>query len=198
MSTTASEPQTRTAAEVAGQFDLSDDARKLLGPHPTSDAFLAALIQNKLYPDGLRFVAYMLPRREAIWWACLCLWQLYRTEPGRKTSEVFQRVVRWVQEPDEENRRGAYAAGRAAGVTTPEGGLAAAVFFSGGSISLPDCPEVEPGPLATAQNVASAVVLASLKVKAPKISEYQRRFLALATDVARGRVPWIPDPPQAA
>ena len=191
---TASTSVAKTAAEIAGQFNLSEDARNLIQPRQASDAFLAVLIEGQFYLDALRFVAYKLPKREAVWWACLCLWQTYRTEPEKKTSDALEALVRWVQEPNEENRRAADAAGKVAGVATPEGSLAAAVFFSGGSISLPDCPEVEPAPLATAQNVASAVVVASKKTKPDRIAEHQRRFLVLAADVASGRVPWESTP----
>ena len=194
MSTCEPATKPQTAAELCRHFKLSDDAQQLLGSAATPAEFFTPLVRKELYLDALRLAAYDLPKREAIWWGSLCLWRVHRSKPPQKLAGVLQAVLDWLRDPNEENRRAADRAGKEAGIDSPAGSLATAVFFSGGSISLPGLPEVESDPFATAQNVASAVVLASKKVKPERISQCQREFLVLAADVASGCLPWETTP----
>jgi uncharacterized protein DUF6931 len=62
------------------------------------------------------------------------------------------------------------------------------VFMSGGSITPPGLPGVEPRPKMLPTLVASAVLMASRTVQ-PE-TNLQRQFLALARDVLEGRSHW--------
>jgi hypothetical protein len=190
MSNQSAQGQPKRAVDVCRHVQLSDEARKYLFEEQTAPQFLSLLIKNGLYEDALRFVAYDLGKREAVWWGCLCLWEAYRPSPPPTIDAALQAVVAWVQQPEEPQRREADAAGKAAGVNTPAGMLAEAVYCSGGSISLPDLPEVEPDEWLTAQMVAAAVVLAS-KSKGPEQKvALQRRFLVVAGEVTGVRLRW--------
>lgn len=191
----------RTAGEVAEHCPLSDAAQALLDPQMASDKYLALLISKELYADATRFTAFHLPKRDAVWWGALCLWNVYRPSTNeaacRSVEAVFQALTRWVQEPNETNRRAAEAVGREAGITTPHGQLALAVFFSEGSVSLPGLPEVLPKPWQTAKNVAGAVVAASKKGKPSEALGNQRLFLVLAAELSKGQLPWVPSEEEA-
>lgn len=192
----AQQSEVKLAAEVCQHLDLSEDARKLLFDEQTAPQFLALLIKNGLHQDALRFVAYDLPKRKAIWWGCLCLWETYRPSPPKDVDAALDAVVQWVQNPEEAQRREADAAGKVVGGNTPIGMLAQAAFCSGGSISLPDCPEVLPDEWLTAQLVAAAVVLASKSAPPAKRDALQRKFLVLAGEVTACRLAWHPDDAQ--
>lgn len=180
----------RPASDVARNVPLGQEAAGLLKPDQTSGEFLAVLINCGLRLDAIRFAAHALRKHEAVWWGALCLWEFYRPDPAAGVSQVLQATVRWLQEPDDQNRRAVDAAGKNAGGNTPAGSLATAVFFSGGSVSLPELPEVQPKPHMTAQNVANAVVLACKQTGVARQAEFQSHCLLLALDVARGELPW--------
>lgn len=182
------------AAEIAREIKLGGEARQLLNDRQTAAEYLALLDRERLYPDALRFAAYSLSKREAVWWGCLCLWQVYRPRPTVRQEEALKAALAWVQEPSEENRRSADAASQVTGQDTPAGGLALAAFYSGGSISLPGLPSVAPKPFLTAKTVAGVVLLASCQISPDQIAQCQRQFLALAADVAEGRSRWQPAP----
>jgi hypothetical protein len=184
--------QVATATEVAAECPLSDEAQKLLTHGQSPNTYLGALIQRGFYNDALRFSAYKLARREAVWWGALCLWERMRPRPNSAQEAALQAIVGWVQNPGDESRRAAEAAGRKAGINSPIGILALAVYFSEGSISLPGCPDVQPDPHATAQQVAAAVVLAARMPAGDATSpeDAQRRFLVLAANVDEGKLPW--------
>src|SRR5207253_4538771 len=67
----------KTAAEVCKHFPLGDDAKKLLRDTLTPKQFLDLLLEKQQFPDAARFLAHALPKREAVWWACLGARQAY-------------------------------------------------------------------------------------------------------------------------
>ena len=61
------------AATLAARVKLGDEARALLRPEWSAQQYLGALIATGHLPDAIRFLAWALPRREAVWWACRCI-----------------------------------------------------------------------------------------------------------------------------
>jgi hypothetical protein len=183
---------TGTTAEICQRFEPGDAARQLLRPGLSPKDFVKLLDAHQLFVDGIRFVAYALPSREAIWWGCLCAWSVHRPKPAEKIATAFSAVVAWIQEPNEENRRAAEAASEVAGADTPAGGLASAIFLSGANIAPPKQPEVKPKPFLWSKALAGAVGLATNLVPPDKKKPCERQFLTLATDVADGRIHWEP------
>ncbi|OAI41313.1 hypothetical protein AYO40_03395 [Planctomycetaceae bacterium SCGC AG-212-D15] len=181
----------RKAREVCAPIDLGEEASSLLTDSLGVDDFFLLLRERRLYADALRVAAYALPLREAIWWGCLCAWQFYRPQLPAAADHALKVVVAWVQEPAEETRREAPTAADRAGLATPAGALARAVFLSGGSISLPGLPEVSPEPFLANKFVAVAVLAASWEAHPKPIAERQQQYLKLATDVGDGRFPWL-------
>lgn len=184
----------RMAIDVAEHCPLTDEAQTLLTPQMASDKYLALLISKELYSDAIRFTAFHLPKRDAVWWGALCLWNAYRPSQDNPLPDsvdaVFRALTNWVQEPNEKNRRAAEAAGREAGIASTHGQLAMAAFFSEGSISRPGLPEVLAKPWHTAKNVAGAVVAASKKGEPSEVVANQRLFLVLASELSQGQLPW--------
>ncbi|MGE3804452.1 MAG: hypothetical protein AB7K24_07250 [Gemmataceae bacterium] len=176
------------AADVAVHFKLSEEAQPLLSEGMQAHDFFRALLDNQQYRDALNFMAYLLPKREAIWWGCLCLWEVMRPEPASESAEVIDAVVRWLATPEEELRREIQSSARAAGgAGTSAGSLGLAAFWSEGSMSRPNLPEVKPDPLLTHRMIASAVT-AGARLKKPR-EEQELRFLGLAADVFNGANP---------
>lgn len=182
-------PGERLAHEACQNIQLSDAARQVLDGRLTLDQFHAELCQQRLYADAIHLTAHHLLKPESIWWGCLCLWQAYRPQPPAPEEAALQAVVRWLQEPTEAHRRAADTASQSAGLDTPAGTLAMAVFCSGGSLTPAGLPPVHPKPDQTARLVALAVLLAGNRAADP--AGYQRQCLALAPAVAQGRSRWF-------
>lgn len=183
-----------TAAEAARDCELGDEARRLLHGALTPAAYVAALQERACYDDALRFLAYALPKRAAVWWACLCLWHGGRPEPGNEAAEVLQAAYHWVRDPSEEHRRAAGRVAEAAVVGTPHSALAYAVFWSGGSMIGPGLPVVPPPPYLTARAVAVALAGEVLRHPADQLEATNLLFLRLASEVADGTLPWELEP----
>jgi hypothetical protein len=120
-----------TAEEV---FETFPAARKLIAAAPTREhplAFLTKLAAGSSR-DALGFCAFMLPRREAVWWALQALRMMQSA--GAPPDAAMQAAEAWVRDPDDSRRRAALAVGEAGDPEAPTTWLAFAAGYSGGSM----------------------------------------------------------------
>ncbi|AMJ62810.1 DUF6931 family protein [Bosea sp. PAMC 26642] len=145
-----------TALEV---FETFPAARKLIKAAPTTEhpiLFLRRLVQMGPARDALGFCAFLLPRRETVWWAIQAL-KLMQT-PGVAGDPCVAAAETWVRNPDDSRRRAALDAAEAADNEAPGTWLAWAAGYSGGSMvatHFVPCP-----PDLTAKSARIAVMLA--------------------------------------
>jgi hypothetical protein len=178
--------QSTLASDVAARFELSDDARALLVPDAKPAEFFALLSRHELYRDAFNFAAHYLPKRQSIWWGCLCAWELFRDEVPPSEERPIRAVVDWIREPSEQHRRAALAEARAPKTGPIGGALAMAVFAAEGSLSPPEAPEVKPSDDQSANFVAAAVIIAGQMAPRKHRRDYQHHFLELAVDLSQG------------
>jgi hypothetical protein len=156
----------------------------------TPRQYFARLLVHNEPGDAVRFQTYSLPKREAVWWACLCLRSVSDPMRKPKQAEALKAVLRWVLEPSEEHRQAAGKAGKAATFGTPIGAIAMSVFFSGGSIMPPDEPVVPPDPWLTANILTGTIVGLVAEVPPDKAKPTLMSFIALGIGVATGKYLW--------
>ena len=117
---------------------------------------------------AVRYLAHALPRFEAAAWAASLLDERSRsTSLDANERQALDRAVRWVEEPTDEFRRATFEAGALAPPDSPERLLASAIFMSGGSISEPDLPAVQPPQQVCGQLAGAAVLVAAYRSKDP-------------------------------
>jgi hypothetical protein len=178
----------RLAADVAKAVKLSDAALKLLAPALTPRQFFDALaVVPALADDAIRFLAMALPKREAVWWGALCVKDSLPKPIDPVAAKAVASAEAWAKDPSEANRRNAEAAANAADYGTAAGSLAAAAFWSGGSITPPSLAPVAPKEELTGVAVAGAVLLAS-SVAAGGPAPAKAKYVALGGEVASGKV----------
>jgi len=174
------EPATKsgtTIRDLCERAKLGEDAKALLKKEHTPRQFLELLIGKELFLDAIRFLAFTLPKREAVGWGCLCVRQILGTEDASKISEAHVAVERWVSNPDDANRRAAKDAADKEGLESLSAPLALAVFFSGGSIAPANLAPVAPAEHLTPQFVAGAIIVSAVKNQPEKAPEKYRAFL---------------------
>jgi hypothetical protein len=180
----------RPATEVCKHFPLGEGAKGLLRDGLTVQQLLDQLLAKAEYQDAVRLLAHALPKREAVWWACLCGRAAAGAKPPPKVATAFQAAEKWAADPSEDNRRAAQQAAEAAEMSTPAGCAAMAAFWSGGSLGPPNVPAVPPAEYLTAHGVTGAILLAAVLAEPEKAPEKYRKFLAQGLDVARGTNRW--------
>lgn len=170
---------------VLERAELTPDAAKVVEGRADVPAALAALLDAGLLNDAARLVAHALPKREAVWWACMCA-RATETEPPPADAESLAAAEAWVRKPEEPHRRQAMAKAEAAGFRSPEAWAAIGAFWSGGSMAPEGQPVVPPGDHLTGLAVAGAVALAAVRKHPEKADATLRAFLAGAVDIAGG------------
>jgi hypothetical protein len=124
-------------ATAQALFDAFPEVVGKVGAAPTTDQspidFLKALIASNRLPDAVTFCAYLLPRREAVWWACkstkILSDEILAEAPTLRAAEA------WVYQPDEERRQAAVDLGTKGDTNDPTTWLALAVGWSSGLLA---------------------------------------------------------------
>lgn len=182
--------EAKSAAEVCARFELGEKAALLPRDGFAPAAFLERLMTERQFLDAIRFLAYALPKREAIWWAARCARLVAGTALPPEQQSALEIMERWCAQPSEELRRAAMAASEKAQLKTPAGCAALAVFFSGGSLAPPNAPVVPPADDLTARTVAGAVLMAAVVSEPDKAEQKYQRFLEQGIAVAGGKDVW--------
>ena len=80
-----------------------------------------ALLTSPRPSDAIVFMAYLLPRREAVWWALQCVRAMLGVSAE---DEALRAAENWVRTPDENNRSAALVAANAGDPSVPTTWLA--------------------------------------------------------------------------
>ncbi len=177
---------TRPLEEVATRLDLPAEAAALLAGRTDVPGALAALAGGGFLVEASRMVAHALPRREAVWWACMCAAHTAPpdlAEPDRRARELAEE---WVRKQADEVRRAAMAEAERAGFGSPECWAAVGAFWSGDSMSPLGQPLVPPAPHLAGTAVAGSVALAAVRSDPSRQKLRLQRFLESARDIAAG------------
>lgn len=177
----------RTAREVLLRFELDDEVRARVRPDWSPSEYLNRLLEKQNYTAAVQFLAHALPKREAVWWACLCAKSSSGTAPS---AGALAAAEKWVANPTEESRRQTVSAALAAGLVSPAGCAALAAFVAEGSLGAPEAPPIPPAETMTSQTVAGGVLLAAAQGGEGRMAQQLRACLALGLDVARGKSSW--------
>lgn len=133
---------------------VAEDIERPGSDEPPLD-FVRKLLAPERRFESIVFMAYLLPRREAVWWGCQCVRTI-----GLPADEALLAAEAWVRDPGEETQRAALALGWSLDARRATTWLALAAGQSGGSIAAEGAPRVPPPPQATAIFVKAAVILA--------------------------------------
>lgn len=180
----------RMVAEICGDFDLQEEAKPHLSGEPMPHEFLDRLVRAKLYADATRFLAYGLPKREAVWWACLCVRSVPVCYGDEVADEALQAAEAWVKDPAEANREAALAAGNKHKFEmpgAPAAWAAMAAGWSGGTAKTDKKNAPEPPEHLTAHAASGAILLAAT-VEPDQAKEMYRKFLETGVQIAQGKM----------
>lgn len=174
------------ARDAVGDLELSEEAMPLLKDNPTTPDFLETCVEQGLLIDAIRVMAIALPRREAVWWACLNARDARQEEDPADRLKALEAAEKWVFKPTEPHRVKTFEVAEIAGFDSPESYAALAAFWSGGSMAPAEAAVVvPPGDGLTGTSAAAAVLLAA--AREPKTTEkWYSRALLQAIDIAKG------------
>jgi hypothetical protein len=169
-----------TAAQV---FDAFPAIRRELTAKPSDEPpldYLAKLVASGSPEDAVTFCAYVLDRRQTVWWASQCLRRL--GAPRNREEEVPLKLAEaWVRDPEEHRRVAALDHGLNGDHNLPAVWAALAAGTAGGSMRIGDVVG-PPVPLHAAAQSARIAVLGGL---AEVPTRERRDFLTQCVDIGR-------------
>ena len=148
-------------ASARNVFEAFPDLGRILAPPADDPApldYTQTALSSPRPTDAIIFLAYLLPRREAVWWAIQCVRAMLGSDAD---DEALRAADAWVRAPEDDNRRAALAAWNAGGQRAATTWLAFAARWSGGSVTPPNQDPMPAPPAACAQGVHTAVILAA-------------------------------------
>jgi hypothetical protein len=152
----------------------------------STEAALEALEAADMLVEATRLIAHALPRREAVWWACMCARHNTPDTLSPDDLAAIEAAELWVRSQTDESRRAGFDHAGRAGFNSPEAWAAVGAFWSGESLAPLGQAAVAPPPQVAAAAIAGSVALASVRDRPERRPERLRHFLASARDIAAG------------
>ena len=136
--------------------------------------------------EAVRVLAHALPKREGVWWACMCATNTAPPDLSEADQLAREGAELWVRQQKDDVRRAAMGHAEAAGFMSAEAWTAIAAFWSGDSIAPQGQPPTPPLPEQTGTAVAAAVTLASVRGDGKLFAARLKRFLDSGRDIGSG------------
>jgi hypothetical protein len=165
---------------------LTEPAAALVGGCADTVAALQALEAANLLTEAARLTSHALPKREAVWWACMCARHTGAVPMPPADQRALEDAEAWVFKGDDALRRRAFEHAQEANFATPEAWAGVAAFWSGDSMSPAGQAPVPPAPHLAGTAVAGSVLLAAVRDPPDRREARLGRFLASARDIAAG------------
>ncbi|MHC4328060.1 MAG: DUF6931 family protein, partial [Planctomycetota bacterium] len=179
-----------TAAEICGDFELQEEAKPHLSGEPMPHEFVNRLVRAKLYSDATRFLAYGLPKRQAVWWACQCVRNVSACCSDEIAADAMQAAEAWVKDPSEENRKAALTVGSKHNFEmpgAPAAWTAMAAGWSGGADATTN-EDVSASPEHLTAHAASGAIILAATAEPEQVDKAYRGFLETGVQIAQGKM----------
>ncbi len=173
-------------AALTPHLALSPAAAAVIAGCAEVPVALERLEQAGFLTEATRLVAHALPKREAVWWACMCVSHTAPPDLPSVDRAAREAAEEWVRQQTDKTRRIAFDHAQAGGCRSPEAWAAIAAFWSGDSMSPEGQPAVPPAPHLAGTAAAGAAALASVRGDVTRREARLRRFLESGRNVAAG------------
>jgi hypothetical protein len=187
---------TGTLIKLAGADVATTVMRATLPPEAEAPVRDCAEIGNVLdrleaagfAPEAVRVLAHALPKREGVWWACMCATSTAPQDLSDSDRLAQETAELWVRRQTDDLRREAMGHAEVGGFMTAEAWTGIAAFWSGDSIAPAGERPIPPLPEQPGTAVAAAVMLASVRGDGAQYTARLKRFLDSGRDIASGGV----------
>ncbi len=179
--------QAQQASDILKHFELSEDAIEFAEKGNLSPAdFIDQLVASNFYFDAVKFLAHALPKREAVWWACLAVKTTLPADVPAPQQAALNAAEQWAIQPTEENRQLAKAWSEKTQNKSAASWAATAAFWSNGSMAKPGEPDMPVPPHLYAHAVSGAVSMAAFAQDPDNAAEPFKLFIRQGLDLAAG------------
>jgi hypothetical protein len=175
-------------ATAEAVFETFPELLQKIGAKPNERSpidFLRSMINAGKLEDAVTFCAYLLPRREAVWWAC----RSARSTPGqigKERAPALLAAEAWVSDPDDKHRQAALEAGTKGHCDDPLTWAALAAGWAGGFLVSSPYPSIPMPHYMTARGVRTAILISALSAHWEQRPAYLQARIAEGVRLAEG------------
>jgi hypothetical protein len=169
-------------------FEAFATARNDIVAEPTDQPslrFLQSLTEQGMLDKAIAFLAYLLPRREAVWWGCYCMRALLPQRTGKEEA-LLEAAEAWVKEPEEHRRQAALEMGTRGDRRSAPTWVALAAGWSGGNMVANEHGSAAAPPHLTPRAIRAGVLIAASHTAAPRRAELLKSCLDGGMRLAAG------------
>lgn len=178
--------QATTTAELLLDIEVSEEAEEHLVHDTAPEVSINHLIEAGLFADAIKLLALGLPKRESVWWACLCARALQNPQTDENNVKALAATESWVKNPNEERRQVCKELSERTKYKTPASWAATAATWCHGSLAAPGEPTIEPPDHLYAHAVAGSVTLAAVLSDPVNPDKLFMRYIQQGLSLARG------------
>lgn len=179
-----------TARDLFEAYPIALDELYVEPTDQPSLEFLKSLVDSNALGKAVGFCAYLLPRRQAVWWAAYCTRMM---APSRTPEEDagLQAAEAWLKEPEEDRRLASLEFGRRADQRLPTTWVALAAGWAGPTMPTGDENPIAVPPYQTARAVRTALLIAGSRVPPQQRDEMLRKCVESGAKLAVGENPTV-------
>ncbi|MEN8150911.1 MAG: FHA domain-containing protein [Planctomycetota bacterium] len=184
-------PGEMTGPELLKYLDADDDVIDVAQPGQGARELMDVFVGQEEWPTAFRIRTHLLGPRPSVWWGLLALDHVWSGDIPEAERAACDAAKAWIIDSSEDNRRKAEALGPEA--EDPEGYawlLCCAAFWSEGSLSLPDLPDVPTDSKFSGVAVAGMLHMAAYDGDPAAAEERFPYFHELGAAIERGEHPF--------
>ena len=178
--------QTEYAKDLVKHFELEDDGKSIFKEELKTIEFLELLISNKFYMDAINLLSHSLPKREAVWWACICAKKHKKSVNDELYNKALAAAEKWVYDPSEKNRRVAEFYAEKSQYESAASWVAAAAFWSGDSIMPEGEPVVAPAQYLYSHAIRGCIITCVGMDDGTEPDDRYKTYLTHGINIAKG------------
>ncbi len=173
-------------AAMRGRPEFCPEVSTLIAKSAGPSEALAALERQGFQMAAACLLAHALPKREATWWACMCVGHTAPRDLAAAPRAALASAEQWVRQQSDTLRHAALAAAKEAGFASPEAWAGLAAFWSGDSPFPAARSPMPPSDPLTGTAVVGAVALAAIRSRPERRRGRLARFLESGHNIAGG------------
>lgn len=172
--------------EIIDLNELAAESKALLSADMWPESFIEELSKSEQWLDAVKVLSHALPRREAVWWACMCATQMEALASDESERMALEAAEKWVYQPSDDHRADAFRQVQKSRSNSVGTLCALAAAFSEETLPLGDGQEMEVDSTGFPKIVIGTILMAAGEGNGSQFKQRLQNFLHSGIDIACG------------